>query len=270
VNPAARAGVVALLLLPLVLLVAAPSSATGSRTQAGHRASHVSRTLRLEVPTGLALAPDGDLFIADQWLEQIVERQPDGRFRVVAGTGRPGFRGDGGPATRAELDTPTALVRAADGTLYFIDQGNQRVRALLSDGKIVTVAGGGPLGASTIASGTPATEVSFSPSNLTIGPGGDLYVTAGDEVLRLSPSGLFTVMADASNFLDVVRTYQGSCGTDAIAFDRAGLLWVGCDNSRQPGPAARGRVQRGGQHLPPARLRRPGRRTGRLHDRGRR
>jgi hypothetical protein len=210
----------------LALLSAAPLAASVK----GHNRQDPSG-IRLEVPTGLALAPNGDLFIADQWLNEIVERLPNGKFRVVAGTGTEGFSGDGGPARRAALNTPTALVRAADGTLYFVDEGNKRVRAILSNGNIVTVAGGGPLSGGTIASGTPATEASFDPSDLAIGPDGDLYVTDDDQVLQLLPSGVFTEIAGPPNVVD--SDGVGSCGPDAIAFDGTGDMWIGCDNSRQ-------------------------------------
>jgi hypothetical protein len=105
------------------------------------------------------------------------------------------------------------------------------VRAIMSNGNIVTVAGGGPLSGGTIASGTPATEVSFYPSDLAIGPDGDLYVADNDQVLELLPSGVFTEVAGPANVVD--SNGVGSCGPDALAFDGAGDMWIGCDDSRQ-------------------------------------
>jgi sulfur carrier protein ThiS len=225
----ARLRSVALGTVVLVFLLALAACTPPAAAAEAHR-GRPTAAMRLEVPAGLALAPNGDLFIADQWLNEIVEHLPDGRFRVVAGTGRKGLSGDGGPATKAELDMPTALVRSPGGTLYFVDQGNRRVRAILANGKIMTVAGGGPLSADIVASGTPATEVSFYPSNLAIGPDGDLYVTDSDEVLELLPSGTFTEIAGPTSFADANGV--SSCGPDAIAFDDAGLMWIGCDDSR--------------------------------------
>jgi sugar lactone lactonase YvrE len=223
-----RLGRAALATIAVVFLFAQFESAAAA-VKAHHGRAPTS--VRLEVPTGLALAPDGDLFVADQWLNEIVVRLPDGTFHIVAGTGEKGLSGDGGPAKKAELDTPTALVRAPNGTLYFIDEGSERVRAILTNGKIVTVAGGGLLSAETIVTGTPATEVSFYPADLTIGPGGDLYVSDSDQVLELLPSGTFTQIAGPADFAS--PSGLSSCGPDAIAFDGAGRLWAGCDDSRQ-------------------------------------
>ncbi len=81
-------------------------------------------------PEALALAPGGDLYIADDIRNQVLERLPDGRFRVVAGNGTTGYSGDGGPATEAEIDDPGGMAVSSDGTLYFADSGNDRVRAV--------------------------------------------------------------------------------------------------------------------------------------------
>lgn len=66
-----------------------------------------------------------------------------GVITTVAGTGVKGFEGDGGPATRAELDAPAGLVLDGAGNLYIADQGNNRVRRVDGKGVITTVAGSG-------------------------------------------------------------------------------------------------------------------------------
>jgi serine/threonine-protein kinase len=91
----------------------------------------------------MALRPQGVLYISEPQLDRVVARLPDGSFKLIAGTGRVGFSGDGGPAVRARLRQPEGLAVAPDGTLYIADFGNNRVREVLPDGTIETVAGAG-------------------------------------------------------------------------------------------------------------------------------
>src|SRR5579864_5081895 len=107
--------------------------------------------LRLAGP--LAVAPDGALYVADVARDRVLVRLPDGRFRVVAGNGRIGFSGDGGPALRAALSDVSDLTFAPNGTLYIADSG--RVRVVGRDGIIRTIVGDG-LSMRPISNGTPA------------------------------------------------------------------------------------------------------------------
>src|SRR5204862_5215415 len=94
---------------------------------------------------------------------------PAAEIRTIAGTGEPGFSGDGGPAAKAQLNNPYGVCRGRDGALYVCDMGNHRVRRIDNAGTITTVAGNGNPGYS--GDGGPATaaglnepyEVRFDP-----------------------------------------------------------------------------------------------------------
>jgi len=62
----------------------------------------------LDTPTGLALGPDGSLYIADRDNHRIRRITPDGIITTVAGTGALGNGGDGGPALQASIQSPGA------------------------------------------------------------------------------------------------------------------------------------------------------------------
>jgi sugar lactone lactonase YvrE len=100
-------------------------------------------TTRLETPTGIAVAPDGTVFFTEFYAHRIRRLDGGGRMTTFAGTGVPGFTGDGNPARSARLRNPSGLA-IADGTLYVADTGNNRIRAIdLTTGIIATAAGAG-------------------------------------------------------------------------------------------------------------------------------
>jgi sugar lactone lactonase YvrE len=97
-------------------------------------------------PAGLAVDSNGHLFIADSENHRVLGIDPEGRHTPVAGTGTPGFSGDGGPATAARLHAPWGLAVDAPGHLYLADAANHRIRRVAPDGTITTVAGVGAPG----------------------------------------------------------------------------------------------------------------------------
>ncbi|HME08057.1 MAG TPA: hypothetical protein VKG25_13460, partial [Bryobacteraceae bacterium] len=94
-------------------------------------------------PTGLAIDQTGNLYVADSYINVIRRISPNGLVTTVAGTGSPGYSGDGGPAVGAAITQPTGVAIDAAGTLYIGDSGNYRIRAVSPAGVITTVAGVG-------------------------------------------------------------------------------------------------------------------------------
>ena len=64
----------------------------------------------------------------------------------MAGNGYQGFFGDGGPATKAMLKSPTAIAFDSKGNMYISDMGNNRIRKVDAKGIISTFAGSGIFG----------------------------------------------------------------------------------------------------------------------------
>ena len=94
---------------------------------------------QIACPQGLALAPDGALDISDSRNHRVLKRDATGAIVTVAGTGKAGYSGDGGPARAAQLSFPQGLGVAPDGSLYVVDRGNHVVRKMAPDGTITTV-----------------------------------------------------------------------------------------------------------------------------------
>ncbi|MDE3156288.1 MAG: hypothetical protein KGN76_14395, partial [Acidobacteriota bacterium] len=136
---------------------------------------------RLDTPDGVAIAPDGDIVVADSHNDRI--RRVDSETHLiitVAGSGATGYDGDDKPATEAALNTPNAVAFGPHGDLYIADTMNNRVRMVDHvTGFIHTIAGDGrtaqPDGS--IGDGGPATEAQlFEPSDVAVAPDGDVYI----------------------------------------------------------------------------------------------
>jgi sugar lactone lactonase YvrE len=149
----------------------------------------------LRYPSGLALASDGTLYISDIGTHQILKLA--GRtLTVVAGTGTGGFSGDGGPASRASLFAPHALVFDAAGRLLIADTYNHRIRRIDRDGLITTIAGTGA--AAYLGDGGPAAQAALNgPQDLAIDRDGHLFVadTYNAVIRRIDAQGVITTFA---------------------------------------------------------------------------
>jgi streptogramin lyase len=116
---------------------------TGQRGYSGDGV--LARQAILNEPYEVRFDKSGDML----WVEMKnnLVRRLDARTRTVstvAGTGQPGFSGDGGPATKAQLNQPHSIQLDAEGYLYICDIGNHRIRRVDSrTGIITTFAGTG-------------------------------------------------------------------------------------------------------------------------------
>jgi sugar lactone lactonase YvrE len=142
----------------------------------------------LNMPHELRFDAKGDLYVAerDNHVIRKIEMKT-GLISTVAGAGKPGFGGDGGPATQALLNQPHSILFDRDGTLLICDIGNHRIRRLhLETGIIETYAGNGdtsPTPESAPVRGTPLR----GPRALALASNGDLYVALreGNAIYRI-------------------------------------------------------------------------------------
>ena len=88
----------------------------------------------LNVPYGVAVGPNGDVFIADSENARVRKVAPDGTMSTAAGDGSEGFSGDGGPPLVAQLHYPIAVAVDGKGRLFSAERDNSRVRRVSSAG----------------------------------------------------------------------------------------------------------------------------------------
>ncbi len=132
-----------------------------------------ARLARISSPGGLSVAPDGSIYFSDSGNQRIRRIDTNGIISTVVGTGTAGFLGDGGPATQARVAGPQGTAFGSDGSLYFADWGNGRIRRVGTDGIITTLAGAGQ-GFS--GDGGPATRALLRPQGVAVAPDGSFYI----------------------------------------------------------------------------------------------
>jgi sugar lactone lactonase YvrE len=194
---------------------------------------------RLKNPEWLVLDPQGNLILADRGNYRV--RRIDARTGVIttiAGTGRMGFSGDGGPATQADMTHPFGLAYDRQGNLFVFDTEVHRIRRIdAATGVITTVIGNGERGFS--GDGGPATQaMMYRPHNGVFAPGGDLIFgdSFNQRIRRWNPrTGIITTIAgigtEGSSPYGTPADSARFSYFGAMVIDRNGdLIWTSLDN----------------------------------------
>jgi uncharacterized protein (TIGR03437 family) len=183
---------------------------------------------QLNAPYAVAVDQAGNLYIADS-LNYRIRMVSNGVITTVAGNGRGGYSGDGGPAIGAQINQPWGVAVDSAGNLYIADTGNDRVRKV-SNGVMTTVAGNGTMGFS--GDGGPATSAElFAPVAVALDSAGNLYIADGDnDRVRKVSNGVITTFA--GNGASGLGGDGGPAASaqlytpNGLAFDSAGNLYI--------------------------------------------
>ena len=144
---------------------------------------------------GVAVLPQGGYLVADTLNNRIRLVSAAGAITTVAGDGRAGFGGDGGPALQASINNPRGVSALPDGGFLIPDTNNHRIRRVWPDGHISTVAGTGTAGFSGDGGQATGAELQFPFGVSATAEGGFLIADGATRVRRVSARGIITTVA---------------------------------------------------------------------------
>jgi uncharacterized protein (TIGR03437 family) len=166
------------------------------------------------VPEAIAVDSAGNLYIADQRSSGIRRVDTQGNITTIAGGGKAGFAGDGGPALKARFHFQfPALTFDVAGNLLVADDVNERIRKITPGGDIATIAGNGLFHSS--GNGGPAASASLDyPTGILADPTGNVYVTEPvlSRIRQITPDGNINVFAGQG-----IQGYSGDNGPATAA-----------------------------------------------------
>ena len=192
---------------------------------------------RLPNVEGLAIDAQDNLYVTE-WFDNLVMKvAADGSAAAtIAGTGIPGFSGDGGPARSAQLNGPSGVTVDQQGNIFIADSKNNRIRMVTPVGTITTIAGTGTCG--TMGDGGPAAVAQLCvPAETLFDSSGNLLIADfGNRLVRkMTPDRtLITIAGSGKDDSSFSRT-SGNGGpeihatfylTGGAVFDSAGNLYV--------------------------------------------
>ena len=155
----------------------------GPATQAGLAAS------------GIAVDNKGNVYISDD-LNNRIRKVTAGTISTVAGGGIRGHRGDGGPATEAELRAPRGVAADRYGNVYIADESDKRIRRVDRRGIITTFAGGRVGLGRSLGDGGPATKAQLlDPTGVAVDFGGNVYIADVWRLRKVATNGTITTVA---------------------------------------------------------------------------
>lgn len=226
-----------LLCLSFFLFAGIASAESTVRTFAGTGTKGFSGdgglTIRAQLndPTGISLGRDGALYICDTANHRIRKVSADGKITTIAGTGEPGWSGDGGLATEAKLHSPYEVRTDAAGNLFWVERLSHTVRKCdVKTGIVSTIAGTGTAGFS---EGAGIKAQLNDPHSIAFDSRGDLYIAdvKNHRIRKLNmKSGRVSTFAGTG---EKKTTTDGAPfatsplhGPRALDFDKEGNLWL--------------------------------------------
>jgi len=179
-------------------------------------------------PSGIAVAPDGNLIVADTGNNCIRRVPVRGETSTIAGDGTAGYVD--GPGSKAQFNGPIGVAVDARGNIYVADTYNDRIRMIAPDGQVSTLAGQGTPG---YADGDRNTALFDTPSGIAVANDNSVIIadTGNDRLRRISPEGNVTTLpvTDLSSPIGLAITHDNFIYVTEL--DRSRVVQVAPDGT---------------------------------------
>jgi sugar lactone lactonase YvrE len=186
----------------------------------------------LNAPSDVAVDTHGNLYITDAGNSCIRKVDSAGVITTVVGTGESGYEGDGGPAAKALLNSPSNVAIDASGNLYISDAGNNVIRKVSTAGIVTTAVGTGRGGFSGD-NGPAASARLNSPQGVAIDSAGALYIadTLNNRIRKVDSAGIITTIGGVAT-PGISGDYGPAAGAQfnnpsSLVVSPAGNIYVG-------------------------------------------
>ena len=217
----------------IITTVAGIGPAGATTGTGGYNGDNMSATsAALNSPLRLTADNQGNLYIADTVNHRVRKVNTNGVITTVAGNGVSGYNGDNVAATAAELSYPEGVAVDGAGNLFIVENGNNLVRKVDTNGIITTVAGV-PKKSGYNGDNMPATSALLSgPTTLALDSSGDLYIVdQGNQIIRKVANGTITTVAGVPgthgyNGDGIPATSAWLDSPAGVAVDAAGDLFI--------------------------------------------
>ncbi|SHG10741.1 NHL repeat-containing protein [Pedobacter caeni] len=220
-------------ILPKVLMVSSFAGGEGNAYLDGPKGVNA-----FYQPNGITTDLSGNMYVADKINCSIRKITPDGTVTTIAGKGgKEEFEFAGlvdGTGANARFRAPTGIRSDASGNLYVVDQGNNCIRKITSEGVVTTLAGGAGNG---FADGPGATAKFNNPQDIAVDVANNLYVTdyGNNRIRKITPAGVVSTYAGTG----VQSTSDGPIATArvrspfAINIDPTGIIYFSEESGGQ-------------------------------------
>jgi hypothetical protein len=187
-----------LFLLPVVASAQTIQTIAGTGKPENNGAQSSATSTNIGDPFGVEFAADGSLYICEVRNHRLWKMSGKGELTLVAGNGTKGYSGDGGSATKAQLNEPYEVRFDSAGNILFVEMQNHLVRKVdAKTGTISTVAGTGEKGFG--GDGGPATKAKLStPHSIALDTEDNIYIAdiANHRIRKVdAKTGIITTIA---------------------------------------------------------------------------